>query len=188
MSQEKMLKLKSKLKELGFQESFTKENYNLISHIIIEYQNLKEKNILSEKEMALLRRQIKALSDIDMINTKLSSQIKILNETKKNLLNKIKELNDELEEKNIDIKIMKLNENKNKDFIENIKKEKNDLGENLEKYRKKITELNNQINILKQEKEKNINLESQNNDYNDKIKILEENNNNKLKEIKKLEE
>ena len=70
MSQEKMLKLKSKLKELGFQESFTKENYNLISHIIIEYQNLKEKIILSEKEMALLRQQIKALSDIDMINTK----------------------------------------------------------------------------------------------------------------------
>ena len=50
MSKEKMNSLKIKLKQFGFNELFTKENFNLISHLFSEFTKLQTENIFLKDE------------------------------------------------------------------------------------------------------------------------------------------
>ena len=86
-------------------------------------------------------------------------------------MKQIKELKEELDEKNKDKNLMELNEEKNKNYIDFIKIENNNLKEDEKKYKKKILDLSNQINILNEEKQKNMNLSQKMKNLMKKIKI-----------------
>ena len=69
---------------------------------------------------------------------------------------------------------MELNDEKNKNYIDFIKIENNNLKEDEKKYKKIISDLSNQISLLKEEKNKNINLSQKNEEFIEKNKIFEE--------------
>ena len=174
MSKEKMNSLKIKLKQFGFNEPITKDNFNLISHLFTEFTKLQTENISLKEEINILKKQNLSLLDSNEIKNKYAEQIKILIEDKKKILSKIKELTENLEEKNKEYSLMSLNDEKNKNYIEFIKIENKNLIENEKKYKNKISELLNQISLLKDENHNNINISQKNNEMQEEIKKLKE--------------
>jgi hypothetical protein len=174
MSKEKINSLKMNLKQFGFNEPFTKDNYNIISHLLNDFIKSQSENIALKEEIKLLTQKNKILLESDNIKNKFSEQIKILNDDKKKLLLQIKELKEELNERNKDKNLMELNDEKNKNYIDFIKIENNNLKEDEKKYKKIISDLSNQISLLKEEKNKNINLSQKNEEFIEKNKIFEE--------------
>ena len=100
MSKEKINSLKQQLKQFGFNESFTKDNYNIISHLLNDFIKSQSENISLKEEINLLNQKNKILLESENIKNKFCEQIKILNNDKKNLLKQIKELKEELRKKN----------------------------------------------------------------------------------------
>ena len=188
MSKEKMNSLKIKLKQFGFNELFTKENFNLISHLFSEFTKLQTENIFLKEEINILKKQNLSLLDSDAIKNKYAEQIKILIEDKKKILSKIKELTENLEEKNKEHSLMSLNDEKNKNYIEFVKIENKNLIESEKKYKNKISELLNQISLLKEENHNNINLSQKNNEMQEEIKKLKEKIDSLENNIKELNE
>ena len=176
--------LKLKLKQFGFNEPFTKDSFNLISHLFSEFINTQKENISLKEEINVLKKQnLKkqniSLLDSENIKNKYAEQIKILIEDKKKILARINELKENLEEKNKERNLMELNDEKNKNYIDFIKIENKNLLENEKKYKNKISELFNQISALKLQNQKNIEISKQNTDLENNIKNLEE----KIKEL-----
>ena len=141
MSKEKINSLKLRLKEFGFNESFNKDNYPLISHLLNEYIKLQSENISIKKEINILKQKNISLLDSNNIKNKYSEQIKILLEEKKKYISEIKELKEQLNEKNKEKNLMILNDEKNKTNIEFIKIENKNLIENEKNFKNKISEL-----------------------------------------------
>ena len=174
MSKDKISSLKTKLKQFGFTEQFTKDNYNIISHLLTDFIKIQKENISLKEELNIIKKQNISLLDSDKIKNKFAEQIKILINDKKKLALEIKELKEELEEKNKDKNLLVLNEEKNKNYIDFIKIENKNLIEDEKKYKKKITELLNQISSIKEENIKYINLSQKNSELSEEIKKFEE--------------
>lgn len=174
MSKDKISSLKTKLKQFGFTEQFTKDNYNIISHLLTDFIKIQKENISLKEELNIIKKKNIFLLDSDKIKNKFAEQIKILINDKKKLALEIKELKEKLEEKKKDKNLMVLNEEKNKNYIDFIKIENKNLIEDEKKYKKKITELLNQISSIKEENIKYINLSQKNNELSEEIKQLKE--------------
>ena len=95
---------------------------------------------------------------------------------KKKLLWEIKELKEDLDEKKKDKILMELNEEKNKNYIDFMKIENENLKKDEKKYKNKISELLSQISQLKEENQKNIILTKKNEEFSEKNKNLENQN------------
>ena len=63
MSKEKINSLKIKLKQFGFNEPFTKDNYNLISHLLTDFIKLQSDNISLKEELNIIKKQNISLLD-----------------------------------------------------------------------------------------------------------------------------
>jgi len=192
--------LKEKLKAYGFNESFNKENYELLNHIINDFNKilfsfktikkdkefLEEKNKILEEQIETLKDQVNSLSDRNKFQDKLVSQVQILREDKKRLMSEINELQQEMNDKNKDKYILDLTIKKNKNSIDFLKLENQNYIDKEILYKKKISELTNENMELKEENDKyykqNKNnsikfdeLEKEIKALNDKNIILEEN-------------
>ena len=178
MSKEKINSLKIKLVQFGFNEPFTKDsyNYNLVSHILSEFIKAQTENISLKEEINILNKKNKSLLESENIKEKFCAQIKVLNEDKKKLLWEIKELKEDLDEKKKDKNLMELNEEKNKNYIDFMKIENENLKKDEKKYKNKISELLSQISQLKEENQKNIILSKKNEEFSEKNKNLENQN------------
>ena len=188
MSKEKINSLKIKLKQFGFNDPFTKDNYNLISHLLTDFIKVQSENISLKEEINILNKKNKSLLESENIKDKFCEQIKILTTDKKKLMLEIKELKEELEEKRKDKNLMELNGEKNKNYIAFMKIENENMKKDEEKYKNKISELLNQISLLKEEKQKNIILSEKNEELSEKNKNLENQNQILEKNLKELTE
>ena len=166
--------LKIKLKQFGFNEPFTKDSFNLISHLLSEFIKTQKENISLKEEINILKKQNISLLDSDNIKNKYAEQIKILIDDKKKILARINELKENLEEKNKERNLLELNEEKNKNYIDFIKIENKNLLENEQKFKNKISDLLNQISLLKFQNQKNNEISKQNIEMEKNIKNLEE--------------
>ena len=78
MSKEKKNSLKIKLKQFGFNDPFTKDNYNLISHLLTDFIKAQSENISLKKEINTLNKKNKSLLESENISDKFCEQIKVL--------------------------------------------------------------------------------------------------------------
>ena len=125
---DKFLILKKKLQTFGFNEPFKKESYDLINHIISDFEKIlfsfktisNEKNVLESKnrilenEIETLKQQINSLLDKNIIDKKIETKLKSHNEDKKNFLSEINKLKEEISEMKKDKHLLELTMKKTK--------------------------------------------------------------------------
>ena len=107
---DKITALKDKLITYDFNEPFSEENYELVNHIISDFNKVllsfkslekkkaffEEKNKMLEEQIGTLNQQIDALFERNKLQEKLESLILTLNEDKKKLMEEISELKQEI--------------------------------------------------------------------------------------------
>ena len=198
--------LKKKLKTYGFNEPFNEVNYDLINHIITDFnklvfsfksisnekKSLEEKNKILENEIQTLRQQIESLIDKNTIDNQLETKLNTQLEEKKKLLIEINELKQEISDLKKDKHLFELTIEKNKTSIEFLKIENENYLDKENSYKQKISELLKQNNEIKEEKAKyydtSVNSEKKIAEFEEKVKILEEKNQNLEKNLEKLTE
>ena len=202
----KIISLKKSLDAYGFNEPFNEDSYELINHIMNDFNKLvysfksvnKEKNALEEKNKILknenetLKQQINSISDRNIVQDKLISQVQILSDDKKNLMAQINELQKEISDKNKDKQLLELTIEKNKNSIDFLKIENKSYIEKENTYKEKISELLKQNTDFKNQIEQYYDLNKNNNkkyeEIEQKVKILEEKNEHLQKNLEKNEE
>ena len=201
---DKFLILKKKLQTFGFNEPFKKENYDLISHIISDFEKilfssksisneknaLESKNRILENEIETLKQQINSLLDKNIIDKKIETKLKFHNEDKKNFLSEINKLKEEISDMKKDKHLLELTIEKNKSSIEFLKIENQNYLDKENTYKEKISELLKINNDIKDEKQKYFEI-YQNSDkiideLKQKVKSLEEKNENLENNLKKV--
>ena len=203
---DKIISLKKNLDAYGFNEPFNGDNYELINHIINDFnkilysfksvkkekKDLEEKNKILENEIETLKQQINSLLDTNNIKDKLISQVQILSDDKKKLISEINELQQEISDKNKDKHLLELTIEKNKNSMDFLKIENQTYIEKENKYKEKISELLKQNTDIREQKEKYYDLNKNNNkkmeDMEQKVKILEEKNELLQKNLEKIDE
>ena len=132
---DKITALKNKLMIYGFNEPFSEENYDLVNHIISDFNKVllsfkslekektffEEKNNILEEQIGTLNQQIDTLLERNKLQEKLESLILTLNEDKKKLVEEVNELKQEISDKNKDIENLVLTIEKNKNSLEFLK-------------------------------------------------------------------
>ena len=202
----KILILKNKLEAYGFNEPFNEENYDLINHIINDFNkilfsfksikkekiSLEEKNKILENEIETLKQQIKSLQDRNDMQDNLITQVQILSDDKKNLMSEVNKLQQDLSDKDKDKHILELTIEKNKHSIDFLNIEKDNFIEKEDKYKQKISELLKQLTDIKEEKDKYYDLNKTSgkkfDEMEQKMKILDEKNKILEENLSKMEE
>ena len=202
----KIISLKKSLDAYGFNEPFNEDNYELINHIMNDFNKivysfksvnkekiaLEEKNKILKNENETLKQQINSLSDRNIVQDKLISHVQILSDDKKNLMAQINELQKEISDKNKDKQLLELTIEKNKNSIDFLKIENKSYIEKENTYKEKISELLKQNTDFKNQMEQYYDLNKNNNkkyeEIEQKVKILEEKNEHLQKNLEKNEE
>ena len=148
----KIISLKKSLDAYGFKEPFNEDNYELINHIMTDFNKiiysfksvnkeklaLEEKNKILKNENETLKQQINSLSGRDQVHDKLISHVQVLSDDKKNLMAQINELQQEISDKNKDKQLLELTIEKNKSSIDFLKIENKSYLEKENTYKEKI--------------------------------------------------
>ena len=202
----KIISLKKSLDAYGFKEPFNEDNYELINHIMIDFNKivysfktvnkeklaLEEKNKILKNENETLKQQINSLSGRDQVHDKLISHVQVLSDDKKNLMAQINELQQEISDKNKDKQLLELIIEKNKSSIDFLKIENKSYLEKENTYKEKISELLKQKTEIKNQIEKYSDLYKNSNkkfeEIEQKVKFLEEKNENLQKNLEKNED
>ena len=157
---DKISNLKKKLKTYGFNEPFDEASYELINHIITDFnklvfsfksisnekKTLGEKNKILENQIQTLKLQIESLIDKNAIDNKIEIKLNSQLEEKKKLLSEINELKQEISDLKKDKHLLELTIEKNKTSIEFLKIENENYSDKENTYKKKISELLKQNN------------------------------------------
>ena len=188
----------------GFNEPFNKENYDLINHIITDFNkilfsfksisneknSLESKNKILENEIETLKQQINSLLDKNIIDNKIENKLKTHNEDKKKFISEINELKQEISDMKKDKHLLELTIEKNKNSIEFLKIENQNYLDKENTYKEKISELLKLNNDIKEEKQKYFEINQKNDkileELNQKIANLEEKNENLEKNVNKM--
>ena len=203
--EDKVFSLKKKLETYGFNETFNEDNFELLDHIMTDFNklvlsfklisseknSLEDKNKILENEIETLKEQINSLLEKNILESKMQDKLNNQLNEKKKLLSEINELKKEMSDMKKDNHLLELTIEKNKSSIEFLKIENENYADKENVYKQKISKLLNQNSEIKDEKEKyydmNQNSSQKFEEMSQKMKILEEKNENLEKNKEKMD-